>query len=77
MALTRSDLGNLLLARGALAEAEPLLVAGFEGTMASRRPTSTRREEVRARMVRLYEALGRPDEAAEYRGYTLPTFTER
>jgi serine/threonine-protein kinase len=77
VALTRSDLGNLLLARGALAEAEPLLVAGFEGAVTSRRPTTARREEVRARLVRLYEALGRPAEAAKYRAYVLPSFTDR
>jgi hypothetical protein len=77
VALTRSDLGNLLLARGALTEAEPLLLAGFEGAMASRRPTAARREEVRARLVRLYEALGRPAQAAKYRAYALPTYTDR
>ncbi len=77
VASTKSDLGDLLMARGALAEAEPLLVAGFEGAITSRRPTAARREIVRGRLVRLYEALARPADARRYREYVLPTFSDR
>ena len=77
VALTRSDLGDLLMTRGEFAEAEPLLVAGFEGAMSSRRPTAERRELVRGRLVRLYEAMARPSEARKYREYALPTFSDR
>lgn len=77
VALTRSDLGDLLMARGEFAAAEPLLVAGFEGAIHSRRPTAQRREVVRGRLVRLYEAMARPADARKYREYTLPTFSER
>ena len=77
VAATQCDLGERLLERGALAEAGPLLVAGFEGTMASRRPTAGRRLQVRDRLVRLYEALQRPAEARKYRDYVLPTFSDR
>ena len=77
VALTKSDLGDLLMGRGEFAEAEPLLVAGFEGAMSSRRPTAERREVVRGRLVRLYEAMARPSEARKYREYALPTFSDR
>jgi hypothetical protein len=77
VAAVKSDLGERLLERGALAEAEPLLVAGFEGTMASRRPTPERREQVRTRLVRLYDTLQRPAEAKKYRDYVLPAYTNR
>lgn len=77
VALTKSDLGDLVRQRGALAEAEPLLVAGFEGAMASRRPTAARRAQVRDRLVALYEAMGRPADATKYREYALPAFSDR
>ena len=54
-----------------------LLVAGFEGAMSSRRPTAERREVVRGRLVRLYEAMARPSEARKYRDFALPTFSDR
>ena len=75
--LTKSDLGDLLMQRGALAEAEPLLVAGFEGAIASRRPTATRRAQTRDRLVALYERMGRGDDAKKYRAYMMPAFSDR
>ena len=77
VALTKSDIGDLVMQRGALAEAEPLLFAGFEGAMASRRPTSARRAQVRDRLVALYEAMGRAADARKYRETPLPTFSDR
>ena len=77
VALTRSDIGDLVMQRGALAEAEPLLLAGFDGAMASRRPTSDRRAQVRDRLVALYEAMGRATDARKYRETPLPTFSDR
>ena len=77
VALTKSDLGDLVMQRGALAEAEPLLVAGFDGAIASRRPTNARRVQVRDRLVALYERMGRAADAKRYREAPLPAFSDR
>lgn len=67
----RSLLGASLLSRGAYAAAEPLLIQGFNGlvdrelklpTWARNRPA-----EAGARIVKLYEAWGKKDLAAEWR----------
>ena len=68
----RSLLGAALLGRAKYADAEPLLVAGYEG-MKQRQATipaplgNTRLSEARERLVRLYEAWGKKDEAARWR----------
>lgn len=73
----KRDLGKLLMDRGALHQAEPLLKEGFEGAVASRRFTVKSRQIARDWLVEVYEKLGRPDEAKKYRDYVLPTFSDR
>ena len=63
-----SLLGGALLGQGRYAEAEPLIVAGYEG-MKAREARILPRGQVRLReaaerVVRLYEAWGKPDQAA-------------
>jgi len=69
-ARARLKLGVALLGRGALGEAEPLLVHAFTAFKDRRMPGALgelpRREAINA-LVRLYEAQGRPNEAAKYR----------
>jgi len=66
-ALAQSLLGEALVGQGRFAEAEPLLRAGC-GTMAKNpeAPDLNKREGVE-RLVKLYEAWGRPEQAAEFK----------
>lgn len=57
--MARSTLGRCLALQGRLAEAEPLLLAGYEGTPGF--PPTVER------LVDLYDAWGRPSEAAKFR----------
>jgi tetratricopeptide (TPR) repeat protein len=66
-----SLLGGALLGQGKYAEAEPLIVPGYEG-MKLREGTipsqgRPRLDEAAERVVRLYEAWGKPDKAAAWR----------
>ena len=66
-----SLLGGALLGLKRYADAEPLLVAGYEG-MKRREATITPQSSDRVtnaleRLVQLYEATGKPDEAARWR----------
>jgi serine/threonine protein kinase/tetratricopeptide (TPR) repeat protein len=68
---TRSMLGGALLGQQKYAEAEPPLVQGYEG-MKQRGakippPAKVRLTEALERLVQLYEAWGKPDEAAKWR----------
>jgi non-specific serine/threonine protein kinase/serine/threonine-protein kinase len=68
---TRAMLGSALAGLRKFAEAEPLMTRGYEG-LASTLPTMPgdyRRKVVEAhdRLVRLYEAWGKPEKAAEWR----------
>jgi hypothetical protein len=68
---TKSLLGEALLSQKKLAEAEPLLVQGYEG-MEKRATTippqvKVRLKEALNRLVRLYEATGDKDQAAKWR----------
>jgi serine/threonine protein kinase len=68
----QSSLGAALLGQGAYTEAEPLLVAGYEGLKAREQEIPRffaryRLAEASGRVVRLYEAWGRPDVAAAWR----------
>jgi hypothetical protein len=64
-------LGEALLGQQKYAQAEPLLTAGYEG-MKKREATVPPESKSRLplaldRLVRLYEAWGKPDEAAKWR----------
>ena len=64
---TRSMLGASLLGQGKFADAEPLVLGGYEGLNARKRkihsPFEPRLGEAAARVVRLYEIWGKPDQA--------------
>lgn len=67
---TKSILGSALLGQKKFADAEPLLLAGFQG-MKSRQEKIPRAEKARVveaaeRLVQLYGALGKNDEATKW-----------
>jgi serine/threonine protein kinase/Flp pilus assembly protein TadD len=69
---TKSVLGETLLQQKKYAEAEPFLLAGYQGLndrQAQMAPEGRRNVMVQAlnRLVRLYEALEEPEKAAEWR----------
>ena len=74
--VTRSQLGGALLGQKKYAEAEPLLVQGYEGMRRreSKNPANTvaRRAEGLERLIQLYDALGNTAEAEKWRKL-LPT----
>ncbi|QDV32309.1 serine/threonine-protein kinase [Tautonia plasticadhaerens] len=65
-----SLLGGSLAGQGRYADAEPLAVAGYEGMMGRELrltvPERHRLREAAVRLVRLYEAWGKPEKAAEW-----------
>jgi hypothetical protein len=68
---TQSMIGGSLLGQKKYAEAEPLLLQGYEG-MKKREATIAqnvkfRLDDAAERLVLLYEALGQKDKAAEWR----------
>jgi tetratricopeptide (TPR) repeat protein len=63
---TMSMLGEALCGQGKHAEAEALLVEGYE-KMAPPEPLTVRKREALERIVKLYEAWGKPEKAAEWR----------
>jgi eukaryotic-like serine/threonine-protein kinase len=66
-----SLLGEALLGQGRYAEAEPLIVAGYEGMKAREAripvPERSRLREAAERIVRLFEAWNKPDQATEWK----------
>ncbi|MCS6849664.1 MAG: tetratricopeptide repeat protein [Gemmataceae bacterium] len=68
---TMSLLGEALLGQKKYAEAEPLLVKGYEGLQARQQSIpkegQVRIPEALERLVLLYEAVGKQDEAAKWR----------
>jgi tRNA A-37 threonylcarbamoyl transferase component Bud32 len=68
---TQSMLGGSLVGQKKYAQAEPLLLKGYEGLKTKAKETppngSTRLTEAAERLVRLYEALGKPVEAARWK----------
>jgi eukaryotic-like serine/threonine-protein kinase len=66
-----SLLGGALLGQGRFAEAEPLVVAGYEGMKAREAridmPDRFRLSDAAERVVQLYEAWGKPDQAATWK----------
>jgi hypothetical protein len=69
--ITMSRLGEALSGQGRYAEAEPLVVQGYEGLKARAAklppPGKIRLPEAAERVIRLYEAWGRPDEAVGWK----------
>ncbi len=68
---TKSTLGGALLGQKKFADAEPLLLAGYEG-MKQREKAIPAQAKIRLpeaveRLVQLYEATGKTDEAAKWR----------
>ncbi len=68
----RSMLGSTLLGQGRYAEAEPLIVSGYEGikareTMIPAVFRTLRLSEAAERVVRLYDAWGKPGLAAQWK----------
>ena len=68
---TQSLLGGSLLGQKKYADAQPLLLAGYEG-MKARAQTLPANEKPRLtealqRLVQLYDEWGKPDEAAKWR----------
>jgi tetratricopeptide (TPR) repeat protein len=68
---TRSQLGGVLLGQGRYAEAEPLIVQGYEGMKARAAtipaPGKDRLPEAALRVVRLYEAWGKAEQAKAWK----------
>ena len=66
-----SLLGGSLLGQGRTVEAEPLVVQGYEGMKAQElripAPERSRLREAALRVVRLYEACGKHDQAAAWK----------
>ena len=66
-----SLLGGSLLGQGRYAEAEPLVVQGYEGMKARESriavPFRSRLREAAERVIRLYEAWGKPEQAAAWK----------
>ncbi len=67
----QGQLGESLAARKRFAEAEPLIIGGYEGLTARRKDVTAdawrRLPEAGRRVVRLYEAWGKPAEADRWR----------
>jgi hypothetical protein len=68
---TMSLLGGALLGQERYAEAEPLIVPGYEGLKAHEAkippPGKVRLPEAAERVVRLYEAWGKPEQATAWK----------
>lgn len=64
-----SMLGEALAGQKKYAEAEPLLLEGYE-KMRPPKPVAFRKREALERIVKLYEAWGKPQRAAEWRKRT-------
>ena len=70
IAYAKSAVGNALLAQNRLAEAEPLLRAGYDGLIAQPdfAPNDQRVAKARQRLSKLYTTWGKKDLAARYGG---------
>jgi serine/threonine protein kinase/Flp pilus assembly protein TadD len=62
-----SLLGGCLAAQRRYAEAEPLLLSGYEVMKAARATPARRLHQAADRLVKLYEAWGKPEQAAAWR----------
>jgi hypothetical protein len=74
---TRSMLGGSLAGQKKYAEAEPLILAGYEGLKARAAKVSaisiTRLPEAADRVIELYESWGKAEEAARWRARLAPS----
>jgi hypothetical protein len=71
-AMARSVLGDCLVRLNRFAEAEPLLISSLETLEHTRGNGAERQARItRGRIVHLYEAWGRPKQAAAYRPRTV------
>ncbi len=68
---TRSQLGGSLLGQKKFAEAEPLIISGYEGLKAREAkippPGKSRLTEASERMLKLYEAWDKPEKVTEWK----------
>jgi hypothetical protein len=68
---TRSQLGGSLAGQKKYAEAEPLLLSGYEGMKANKEKipatAMNRMLEAGDRIIQLYDAWGKPEKAVEWR----------
>jgi serine/threonine protein kinase len=68
---TRSQLGGSLLGQTKFVEAEPLILSGYEGLKAREAkipaPSKVRLTEAAERVIRLYEAWDKPDQATAWK----------
>jgi tetratricopeptide (TPR) repeat protein len=67
IAIMLGNLGDCLVAQARYVEAEPLLNESYMTLKAVHVPQSPALDEARQRLVELYEAWGKPQEAARYR----------
>ncbi len=70
----QSLLGEALAGLGKLAEAEALLLPAYDGLRASAAVSPWKKRAARERIVRLYEAWGRPEAAAAWRAKETAPF---
>jgi hypothetical protein len=66
-ALAESHLGECLLTLGRHADAEPLLVSGYEALKAAKGVPPAELNRALDRLIKLYEAWGKPEKATEWR----------
>lgn len=68
---TASQRGGALMGQGRFAEAEPLIVVGYEGMKLRQAsippPSRGRLAEAAVRLTRPYDAWGKPDQAREWK----------
>jgi tetratricopeptide (TPR) repeat protein len=73
---TKSMLGGSLTGQKKYDEAEPLLLAGYEGMKQRAGTYRPRLTEAIERLVQLYDAWGQPEKAAEWRAKLPPAAAE-
>jgi non-specific serine/threonine protein kinase/serine/threonine-protein kinase len=62
-----SLVGACLVARGEYAQAEPLLLKGYQGLRAAKGAPAMRQQQARDSIIKLYEAWQKPEKAAEWK----------
>jgi serine/threonine-protein kinase len=68
----RIKLGRALVGERRYAEAEEHVLAGYNILAKQTSPSATWLQSARKELVTIYEAIGRPDKAAQYRGDLVP-----